>query len=70
MSIHINIWSVLCVKFISIFLPLVLEKEDADCASTLTDIDLAKLEISLESLFISVISAKPFHGCAKQIPPD
>ena len=40
----------------SIFLSLGLEMEDADCASILTDIDLAILEISLESMFISIIS--------------
>ena len=30
MLIQINIWSVICVKFMSIFLSLGLEKEDAD----------------------------------------
>ena len=39
MPIQTNIWSATCVKFISIFLSLGLEMEDADCASTLTDID-------------------------------
>ena len=41
MPIQINIWSVIFVKFISIFLSLGLEMEVADFASNLTDIDLA-----------------------------
>ena len=45
-------------KVYKLFLSLDLEMEDADCASILTDIDLAILEISLEKMFISTISAK------------
>ena len=40
MIIQINIWRVICVKFTNIFLSLVLEIEDADCASILIDIDI------------------------------
>ena len=53
-----------------IFFFLGLETEDADCASSLTDIHLAILKISLESMFIIIISAKLFHQSAKQTPPD
>ena len=55
MVIRIKIWSVTCVKFISILLSLGLILEEADYASILIDIDSVILEISSESLFISII---------------
>ena len=44
--------------------------EDADCASILIDIYSPILEISSESMFINIISAKRFHRSAKQVQPD
>ena len=44
--------------FINIFLSLGLEMEDADYASILIDRDSPLLEISSQSMFINIVSAK------------